>query len=192
MGKNEKIYQVKVTLKEVKPPIWRRLLVPARTDLFNLHKMIQAAMGWTNSHLHMYIINRVRYSIPYEDDWEPVNDERELTLVAAAPVEKKKFLYMYDFGDSWEHEVLVEKILPAEAGAVYPRCTAGKRACPPEDVGGSWGYEMMLEALGDPGHEEHEHWTSWMDHNFDAEAFDLRSTDEDVQNYQSVIDRSEF
>lgn len=179
------IYQIKVTIKGSKPSIWRRLQVPATINLFELHQMIQAAMGWFNSHLHMFVINGVRYSIPDEDDWEPVNDEREVTLAAVG--KGKKVLYVYDFGDSWDHEILVEKILPAEAGAVYPRCTAGRRACPPEDVGGIWGYEMMLEALADPGHEQHERWSKWMIVDFDPEAFSLEAADESVRAYKDVV-----
>jgi len=172
---SERVYQLKITLRGSKPPIWRRVMVPATFNLYKLHQVIQAAMGWDDSHLHQFIIEGEYYSIPSPDDWEPVIDERRYALTRIAPYENMKFVYEYDFGDSWEHIVLVEKILPAEAGRQYPVCIKGKRACPPEDVGGVWGYENFLEALGDPGHEEHERYQEWFDGEFDAEAFNLEA-----------------
>lgn len=172
---SDRVYQLKITLRGSKPPIWRRVMVPATFNLYKLHQVIQVAMGWDDSHLHQFIIDGEYYSIPSPDDWEPVIDERRFTLSRSAPYEKMKFVYEYDFGDSWEHIVLVEKILPTEAGRQYPICIKGKRACPPEDVGGVWGYENFLEALGDPDHEEHESYLEWIDGEFDAEAFNLEA-----------------
>ena len=172
---SDRVYQLKITLRGSKPPIWRRVIVPATFHLYKLHQVIQAAMGWDDSHLHQFIIGDEYYSIPSPDDWEPVIDERRYALTRIAPYENMKFVYEYDFGDSWEHIVLVEKILPAEAGRQYPICIKGKRACPPEDVGGVWGYENFLEALGDPDHEEHESYLEWIDGEFDAEAFNLEA-----------------
>jgi len=172
---SDRVYQLKITLRGSKPPIWRRVIVPATFHLYKLHQVIQAAMGWDDSHLHQFIIEGEYYSIPSPDDWEPVIDERRYALSRIAPYEMMKFVYEYDFGDSWEHIVLVEKILPAEAGRQYPICIKGKRACPPEDVGGVWGYENFLEALGDPDHEEHESYLEWIDGEFDAEAFNLEA-----------------
>lgn len=172
---SDRVYQLKITLRGSKPPIWRRVIVPATFHLYKLHQVIQAAMGWDDSHLHQFIIGDEYYSIPSPDDWEPVIDERRYALTRIAPYENMKFVYEYDFGDSWEHIVLVEKILPTEAGRQYPICIKGKRACPPEDVGGVWGYENFLEALGDPDHEEHESYLEWIDGEFDAEAFNLEA-----------------
>lgn len=172
---SDRVYQLKITLRGSKPPIWRRVIVPATFHLYKLHQVIQAAMGWDDSHLHQFIIGDEYYSIPSPDDWEPVIDERRYALTRIAPYENMKFVYEYDFGDSWEHIVLVEKILPTEAGRQYPICIKGKRACPPEDVGGVWGYENILEALGDPDHEEHESYLEWIDGEFDAEAFNLEA-----------------
>ncbi|MEZ4771186.1 MAG: plasmid pRiA4b ORF-3 family protein [Caldilineales bacterium] len=167
------IYQLKITLRGSRPPIWRRVLVPGSFSLYKLHQVIQLAMGWTDSHLHQFIIDGQYYGIPSPDDWEPVIDERRHTLNKIAPGPKYKFIYEYDFGDSWEHEILVESIAEAEAGVQYPVCINGKRACPPEDVGGVWGYADFLEALSDPNHSEHEMYNEWIGGEFDPEEFDL-------------------
>ena len=170
------VYQLRVTLRDSKPPIWRRLLVLDSTTLYKLHQIIQVAMGWTDSHLHQFIIENKRYSIPSPDDWEPVIDERRTHLNQVIPSEKFKFVYVYDFGDSWEHEILVEKTLPSEPGVKYPLCIKGKRACPPEDVGGIWGYDSFLEAMSDPNHKEHDFYFEWWGSEFDPEEFSVEET----------------
>jgi hypothetical protein len=169
------VYQLKVTLRDSKPPIWRRLLVSDSTTLYKLHQIIQVAMGWTDSHLHQFIIESERYSIPSPEDWEPVMDERRYPLNEVIPSEKFKFVYVYDFGDSWDHEILVEKILPSEPGVKYPLCIKGKRACPPEDVGGIWGYDSFLEAMSDPNHREHDSYVEWWGGGFDPEEFSVEA-----------------
>jgi hypothetical protein len=171
------IYQLKITLRGSKPPIWRRVLVPGKLSLYKLHRVIQTAMGWQNDHLHQFITDDEYYSIPDEEGFEPALDERRYSLSRIAPEEKMKFVYEYDFGDGWEHTIVVEKILPPEPGAKYPRCIAGKRACPPEDVGGVCGYEAFLEAIRDPKHKEHEMFLEWIGGDFDPEVFDLEATD---------------
>jgi len=167
------IYQLKVTLKGSKPPIWRRLLVPSDITLARLHDIIQAAMGWYDYHLHQFILWGNYYGVPHPDygDWVEMNDERRLRLNQIGAGEK--FIYEYDFGDSWEHVILIEKALPPEAEQSYPLCVKGKRACPPEDVGGVWGYYSFLEAIQDPEHEEHESYLEWVGSEFDPEYFDL-------------------
>jgi hypothetical protein len=167
------IYQLKITLRDSRPPIWRRVLVPGDFTLFKLHYVIQAAFGWLDYHLHQFIIDGSYYSIPSPEDWEPIIDERRFTLQTIAPTPGKKFTYEYDFGDSWEHNILVEKIIPAEPSTTYPVCVKGKRACPPEDVGGIWGYANFLEAIADPAHEEHDSYLEWVGGEFDPEEFDL-------------------
>lgn len=173
MASENKIYQIKVTLRGSKPPIWRRLLVFGDTTLFDLHRIIQIAMGWTGYHLHQFVINGEYYGIPSDEDWVPVIDERDYALADVAPHEKSKFIYVYDFGDDWEHEIVVEKILPDDSQMEYPRCVKGKRACPPEDVGGIWGFEEFLEAMKDPEHEEHEAYLEWWGEQYDPEAISL-------------------
>jgi hypothetical protein len=169
----EEIYQLKVTLKGSKPPIWRRIQVAGDTRLDRLHLILQTVMGWENYHLHQFIVGGTWFGEPSPDDYYEVEDERRVTLARIARGEKFKFTYEYDFGDGWEHELLVEKILAPESGAAYPRCLTGKRACPPEDVGGVWGYADFLEAVRNPSHPEHKDMQRWAGGNFDPAAFDL-------------------
>jgi len=173
MPSNTPIYQIKVTLCESKPPIWRRILVPSDITLAKLHRILQAVMGWYDAHLHQFIVGGVYYGVPDPDDFIEIKSERRVRLNQIVAGEKSKFTYEYDFGDSWEHELLVEKIVPPENGVRYPVCIKGKRACPPEDVGGVWGYAEFLEAIRDPEHAEHEDYVEWIGGEFDPEAFDL-------------------
>jgi hypothetical protein len=169
----KRIYQLKITLKDSKPPIWRRIEVADDVTLAKLHAIIQAAMGWTDSHLHMFSIGRTSYGVPDPDYDEDVHDERRVKLSQLLTEPKEKLSYEYDFGDSWTHVVLLEQVLTPEPEAAYPRCTAGKRACPPEDCGGVWGYADFVEAIADPEHEQHEELLEWVGGEFDPEAFDL-------------------
>jgi hypothetical protein len=167
-----RIFQLKVTLQNIKPPVWRRILVDASSTLDQVHEVIQAAFGWWNYHLHEFEIDGTRYGDPDpDDDWGPptVNERRVRldTVVTAGST----FGYLYDFGDGWSHRVTVEKDLPAETGTTVPACIGGRRACPPEDCGGPWGYEHLLEALADPIHPEHRDLTDWLGAPFDPEAF---------------------
>ncbi len=168
-----RVYQLKITLKGSKPPIWRRVEVAEDITLARLHHIIQAAMGWTDSHLHMFSLGRVSYGVPDPGYVEDVHDERRVKLNQVLTAPKQKLSYEYDFGDSWTHEVLLEKVLAPEPGVSYPRCTAGKHACPPEDCGGVWGYADFLEAIGDPEHEQHEELMEWVGGEFDPEQFDI-------------------
>lgn len=175
------IYQLKITLNHSRPPIWRRVQVAANVRLSQLHNIIQAAMDWENYHLHQFIVGKrpdwTFYGVPAPeyDDWgPPMKDESLTKLNQILKSVKDKFVYEYDFGDGWEHIILLEKILQPEDGAIYPRCVKGKRACPPEDCGGIWGYANLLEAMADPEHPEHEDLLDWMGgDDFDPEYFDL-------------------
>ena len=169
----QSIYQLKITLKDARPPIWRRVQVTSDITLGKLHRIIQESMGWTNSHLHSFLIQRVEYgqSMP-EYDFE-VRNEQRVKLSQVVTGEKFKFLYTYDMGDAWEHEMLVEKVLPVNSQVRYPVCLTGKRACPPEDCGGVWGYVELLEAIRQPDHPEHEAMLEWVGGEFDSEFFDL-------------------
>jgi hypothetical protein len=171
-----KVYQLKITLRGSKPPIWRRLLVEDSISLYKLHRIIQVAMGWTDSHLHQFIIDNEYYTKPDPYAMRPLKNERRFRLKQAAKQEKDKFIYEYDFGDSWDHQVLVEKILQPDPEIKYPLCVKGKRACPPEDVGGIWGYANFLEAVNDPDHEQYGWWREWWGEGFDPEFFDLEET----------------
>jgi len=167
------VYQLKVTLRGIRPPIWRRLLVSGFATLYDLHEIIQIAMGWDDDHLHDFTVGREHFGIPSQFDWEPILDERRYRLAKVAPTEGSRFWYTYDFGDSWEHLILVEKILPAEPGVQVPVCVKGKRACPPEDVGGIWGYERFLQAFSNPDDAEYKDYHEWWNGDFDPESFDI-------------------
>lgn len=168
------IYQLKITLKYSRPPIWRRLQVPADIKLGKLHRVLQIAMGWTDSHLHQFHIGDTDYGVPDPELQFPgeLRSERSVPLNRVA-AEGDRFFYEYDFGDGWEHEIEVEKVLPAETGKRYPLCLAGKHACPPEDCGGIPGYENLLEVMRDPSNEEYAETIEWLGREFDPEAFDL-------------------
>ena len=180
------IYQIKVTLEGSKPPIWRRLLVRSDITLGDLHTIIQAAMGWWDYHLHQFTVGETYFGVPHPDfdSYMEMHDEEEVTLGQVAPREGLKVRYEYDFGDSWLHQVLVEKVLPPEPSQSYPVCIKGRRACPPEDVGGMWGYYDFLDAIQDPEHEEHESYLEWIGGEFDPEAFDLDEVNETLSDLQ--------
>jgi hypothetical protein len=172
MAKPATVYQLKVTLKRIRPPIWRRLHVPTNISLSKLHLVLQDALGWTNSHLHQFVVGERRIGMKGIDEFsDDVEDERRIKLSHIA-IEKSRFIYEYDFGDGWSHEILVEKLLRAVDGVRYPTCIAGKRACPPEDCGGVGGYQRLLEIIADPKHEEHDEMIEWLGGTFDPEAFD--------------------
>jgi len=179
--KPELVYQLKITLNDIKPPIWRRFIVSAAVKLPDLHKIIQTVMGWTNSHLHMFVIDGKPYSPPDEESSLDMVDYRKIRLNSVITREKQKFSYEYDFGDGWEHILLVEKILPEDDSVRYPVCTAGKRNCPPEDCGGPWGYEDLLTIIRDPGHAEYKEMREWLSDDFDPEAFDLKQINKMLQ-----------
>lgn len=166
------IYKIKITLSDVAPPIWRRIEVPGDITLCRLAAVIITAMGWHGGHLHQFRIDEEYYGLPHEDDLSETIDEREIILRDI--VEKqgvKQFIFEYDFGDGWEHVVEFEKAVEPQKGVKYPRCTAGVRACPPEDCGGPPGYENFLEAVRDPNHPEHKEYREWIGVDFDPEEF---------------------
>jgi hypothetical protein len=165
------IYQIKVTLRDSKPPIWRRVQVPGDATLADLHDIIQAVMSWWDYHLHQFIVGESYYGVPHPDYMMDMLDETEVRLNEIAD-EGAKFFYEYDFGDSWLHTLDVEKVMQPEPGQEYPVCLKGRRATPPEDVGGIWGYERYLEAMENPDHPEHEMYMGWRGE-FEPEAFDL-------------------
>jgi hypothetical protein len=144
----EPVAQLRIELRHIDPPIWRRVLVPAGLRLDRLHVVIQEAMGWTNSHLHMFTMGENRYGVPDPDF--PLRDERRHTLRGLAVSEGASFDYEYDFGDGWDHQVVLERVLPAEPDGRYPTCVAGARACPPEDCGGPWAYARIDRRDLDP------------------------------------------
>lgn len=179
------IYQIKVTLNDSKPPIWRRVLVEDKTTLSKLHTILQTVMGWTDSHLHQFIINDEFYGDPEDDEFGDLDTKNEKRYRLNQFVERKgfKFVYEYDFGDSWEHTVHIEAILPVEKGGQYPVCVAGKRACPLEDIGGVWGYDDFLKALADPKHPDHDDMVEELGEDFDPEFFDIKDVNLGLRQY---------
>jgi len=179
MKRFKHVYQFRIQLKDIKPPIWRRIQVPEVYTFWDLHVAIQDAMPWLDYHLHEFPIKnpslgkRVQLGIPFEDDWrdEPLLTDWEHKMAAYFTMENATASYLYDFGDDWWHTIKLEGIQPRANGISYPICLAGKRACPPEDCGGIWGYENLLEILKDPNHEEHEEMLQWLGGTFDPEPF---------------------
>ena len=174
-AKSANIYQIKVALKGIRPPIWRRLLVPGGITLVYLHNIIQVAMGWENYHLHDFQIDGVRYAPDSDDEDFGMDDQKYEghALLDQVASEGSKFQYTYDYGDGWEHTITVEKVLPEDDNPCIPQCIKGRRACPPEDCGGPWGYEHLLEVLSDPKAPEHADMSEWAPTNFDPEAIDF-------------------
>jgi hypothetical protein len=174
------IYRLKVTLRDIRPPIWRRVEVPGHVSLHALHEILNEAMGWTDSHLHDFEIGGVEYTVP-DDDMDPdrpAEDDRRWRLDAVVTGVGTPFLYRYDFGDDWRHDVLVEAIDPPDPAVAYPRVTAGRRRCPPEDCGGPWGYAELLAVLADPGDPEHASTLESIGGTIDPEAFSIEDTNQ--------------
>lgn len=183
------VYQLKITLKDIEPSIWRTIQVPTTCTFWDLHSFIQDAFGWTNSHMHQFIytdahtdneeIKPIIIGFPMEpefDDEEPVLPGWEYKVKRFIEGETSKIEYIYDLGDNWQHTIELEYILPAEQGTKYPRCIAGERNSPPEDCGGPQGYAGLLETLFDPSDPEHDDTVAWVDSmkgcTFDPEEFD--------------------
>ena len=167
------IVTLKITLRDIKPPVWRRLLVPGKMTLGGLSEVILAAMGWHGGHLHAFDIGGEQYGDV--GNTEEVANENRLTLNAIVKSGLSRFAYTYDFGDNWDHAVTIEKPKPIVADMFYPACIAGKRNCPPDDCGGPGGYEELLEILADPKHPEHAEKVEWIGEDFDPEIFDIDS-----------------
>ena len=213
---SDQIYELRITLRDTKPPIWRRVAVPAGITLGQLHDVIQIVMGWTNSHMHQFteLSKRSRLTADEIADaaasgnlgqlaaracgemfadrrfgLEGARNEDKISLAEVCPKVKSELMYEYDFGDGWEHLLKVEKIGDPEPGIEYPVCVAGKLAGPPDDCGGVWGYYEMLEALADPKHETHEEMTEWIGGEFDPEAFDLDEVNKALPEWRRAQSR---
>lgn len=173
------IYQFKVALISITPPIWRRFQVTGDYTLAQLHRVLQVIMGWENYHLYMFRIGSKKYGPPDPDGVDDLGmvDAKRIRLAAVVPSIGITFTYVYDYGDDWEHELLLEAILMPEPAVTYPRCLAGERRCPPEDVGGFGGYAHYLEAIFDPNHPEHEEKMMWRGP-FDAEEFSVEKVNQ--------------
>jgi pRiA4b ORF-3-like protein len=178
------VFQLRIDLNEVTPAVWRRLLVPGGIRLAKLHQILQAAMGWTDSHLHAFAIGDDRYGMHLGDDFLDEDlellDEADITVVRVL-AGCEAFGYEYDFGDGWEHQVSVADQFSHRYGLKYAVCLDGANACPPEDCGGPGGYEDLLVALADPEHEEHDDLLEWFGGPIDPTAFDIAATNVALQ-----------
>jgi len=174
------VYQFKITLKDTKPPIWRRIQVPETFTFWDLHFTIQDAMGWFNFHLHDFNIKdpitneSILIGKPQEDIFFKTKKELpgwEEKIADRFYKENISAIYTYDFGDNWEHDIELEKILSKKEDIKYPICLAGKLACPPESCGGIPGYYHLLEIMNDKCHEDYESMIDWLGGEFDPEEF---------------------
>jgi hypothetical protein len=181
MPPRKQIFQFKITLKDVKPPIWRRIQVPGACTFWDLHVAIQDAMGWLGYHLHEFRLRApdggmLSIGIPDEDFDSGILPGWKHRVAKYLSLAQPRCEYVYDFGDDWRHKVELEKVLPAEPNVTYPRCLKGRRASPPEDCGGPWGYAELLEVLADPQHEQYGEAKAWVEmmkeRPFNPEAFD--------------------
>ena len=183
---SDEIYQLKVTLRDSQPGIWRLVQVPGNISLHKLHLILQAAMGWKDSHLYQFYIKGVSYEIPDPDevafDGSQVKDARRTILRKIVPMDETMFLYVYDFGDNWRHDIAVERIGVKESGVHYPVCVAGARACPPEDCGGISGYTELLEIISNPRHEDYQDMKEWVGKRFDPEKFTIQKVNRLLKN----------
>lgn len=172
-------YQLKIALLEMGPPIWRRVQVPSTILLCCLHDTLQAVMGWTDSHLHQFEKDGKYWGVPEYDEFEELDliDESKVKLAKLLKTEGESLVYVYDFGDDWRHDVVLEKILPPADPPNKPICLGGERRCPPEDVGGVIGYEEFLEAIFDPTHDEYAAMVTWAGGHF-QDTFDVKAVND--------------
>jgi hypothetical protein len=177
---------LRVTLRDVRPKVTRGLLVPSGLSLDRLHQVLQVAMGWEDAHPHEFIVGSLRNGQRYgKGHSSPLfgpatRSEKRFTLMQVAPTEGSKFLYWYDFGDDWYHDIVVKGIGVPQRDIATPHCADGKGACPPEDCGGPPGYANLLAALTNPKHEDHEDACEWLGDDFDPSAFDVDAVNEDL------------
>lgn len=179
------IYQCKVSLKGLIPPIWRKFQVSGEVTLYHLHLILQIVMGWKNQHLYQFIIDGVDYSEPPPDTaWPPVQDPHRVTLNQVIHQPGSKFIYVYDFGADWQHVIKVDSILPPQPDTGYPLCLSGQRACPPENSGGIFHYTELLEIRQDPTHEDYAEVTAGLGEGFDPDAFEVNSVNQALRELE--------
>lgn len=189
------IYRIKITLENVKPPVWRRIEVPGDVTLARLHAIIQRVVGWDDYHMWSFQVGKTEYQTGSAEmfDFRGSPKPRSpagTTLEQATEAQRISFRYWYDFGDDWFHTLKVERVADPEPGAIYPRCLEGARACPPEDCGGPWGYQNFLKAVTNPKHPEHEEMLEWIGGEWDAEAFDVDAVNKAITPRQRKAART--
>jgi hypothetical protein len=191
------IYELKITLLYLNPPIWRRVQVASETPLNELHAILQMTMGWSNSHLHQFAIRKGRHVQFIKmnsmddlfDELESESDlnENEVTLAGILPKVKAAMTYEYDFGDGWQHEIIVERIFSPDQDVQYPRCVGGENACPPDDVGGPPGYADFAIAVMNPRHPQHREMLDWAGGKFDPFKFDVEQVNKLLANPKNFV-----
>jgi len=177
--------EFKITLLHTKPPVYRTIQIQKDATFKNLHYTIQAAFNWHNAHLHMFSINDEEIGNSEFDEFEEDNtlEESEILLSQKFVFEKQKCIYLYDFGDSWEHQIVLDKFIDAK-NTHYPKCIRGARNTPPEDCGGAWGFEEFKEIMSNQKHPEYEDMCQWYDGVYDPLAFDIQSINGALANPQ--------
>lgn len=186
------IYQLKITLLGIKPPIWRRILIDPTMTMEELHFVTQSAMGWMAEHLYSFTSGKRQIVDPEADEENDSDFSDEVLVGQAFRAVGDKWDYLYDFGDNWEHEIVLEKIVDLDPAVAYPVCIDGARACPPEDCGGVDAYENMLEVLADPKHEDYAELTEWLGGDFDPEEFDKEIVNEELHDPENWIEDDEL
>jgi hypothetical protein len=184
--KTDTVFQIKITLRGIVPPIWRRIQTTDCT-LAELHEVIQVTMGWEFEHLYRFNIGGVQYADLEMASFDDVEDAFDIRLSEVLPASNRRprFEYEYDFGDQWIHQVIVEERFPPEKGVKYPLCMAGERACPPEDCGGPWGYPEFVEEISNPDHRRHEQMLEWVGGEFDPEKFDREAVNGELRRMRT-------
>jgi hypothetical protein len=177
------IYRLKVILLDVRPQVWRRIQLPGATSLDKLHLILQQVLGWNDCHEHQFVMEDKRFGEIDPDLDDDTVDESTVLLCDILLEPKDELIYEYDFGDGWEHRVMLETTLPIEGASLVPVCLAGARACPPEDVGGPPGYRRMLRVLANPQHSEYRDYCNFIDADFDAEEFDIEDVNDRLLIY---------
>jgi len=173
-------FRLRIQLMDVDPVIWRRILVPGSIRMSKFADVLLAAMGWSNSHLHAFTVGNQRYGMNYDEFPEGEVDEKTVTVLQALR-EARRITFEYDFGDSWDHEVVIEELTKSPVGLTFAVCIDGANACPPDDVGGTWGYAEFLRAMADPAHSQHATYLEWLGGYFDPAEFDLAEANARLQ-----------
>lgn len=179
------VYQLKIVLTGITPPIWRRIQIPSSIKLCCLHSALQVVMGWTDSHLHQFEKDGKNWGVPEWDEFDEFDliDEDQTKLAKVLKAEGDSMVYQYDFGDDWRHDVVLENIISVNSAVNTPICFGGERRCPPEDVGGVHGYQEFLDVILDPTHKEYEQYVRWAGGHF-IDEFDLRAVNETLSRMQ--------
>lgn len=172
------VYELKVSLRGSQPLIWRRFQVLNDITLFRFHNILQLVMGWTNSHLHQFVAGHTRYGEPDPEYGVDYEDDRRVRLSRVLRKPQDAMTYEYDFGDGWEHDIVLERIVDPDQGAQYPSILVAEGACPPEDVGGIGGYYEFPRALANPRHPQHRDMKAWWGGPFDPKLYDIRARNE--------------